>query len=118
MVYGMHDTLTNFIAAFNNSQKLSSPQFSTPMQFSPQQTFPLATLSPTRTPQPTRVLIKDIVSTKVIVKGDVIPMLKGEKVHGRNIQDYETKLSVICVKHDEIDIRLYLSSQGCATTIG
>ena len=87
VVYGMQDTLTNFIAAFNNSQKLSLPQ-STPMQVSPQTTFPLLTPSPTRTPQPTRVLIKDVVSTKVIANGDIVPTLKGEKVHGRNIQDH------------------------------
>ncbi|KAM7486981.1 hypothetical protein LguiA_002990 [Lonicera macranthoides] len=69
-------------------------------------------------PQPTHVLIKDLVSTKVIAKGEIVPTLKGEKVHGRNIQDHESKLSVISVENDENKSQLYLGCQGCATTIG
>ena len=139
VVYSMQSQISGLVEAFNKSQKfsspLTSPQFSLPPQFyspqfSPQlnnaigipstslSTCSLATPSPTRPSQPTRVLIKDVVSIKVIAKGDVIPTLKGEKVHGRNIQDHESKLSVISVETNEVEIRLYLGSQGCATTIG
>ena len=52
------------------------------------------------------------------MKGDVVPIVKGEKVYGHNIQDHESKLSVISVEMNEADTRLYLGSQGCPTNIG
>ena len=125
-VVSIQTQLASLVDAFNKSQHFSSQRFSSP-QFSPQphhsgtpspSPFPLATPSPTHSPQSSHVLIKEVVSTKVIAKGELVTTLKGEKVYCRNIQDHESKTCVISVENNESETRLYLGSQGCATTIG